>query len=77
MLPVSLAANPILILVLYQMAAEPALVLKVIPFTVDPAQTLCELPPPLELIDIVGVGLTVILTESVAVQPLAPVPITV
>jgi hypothetical protein len=76
MLPVSVAANPILILVLYQMAPTPALVLKVIAFTVDPTQTLCVLPPPLELIEIVGVGFTVTFTESFAVQPLAPVAVT-
>ena len=73
----SLAVNPIFILVLYQMAPTPAAVLNVIPFTVEPTQTLCELTPPLELIEIVGVGFTVILTESVLVHPLAPVPITV
>lgn len=77
MLPVSVTANPILVLVLYQIAPTPALVLKLIPFTVEPEQTFCELPAPLELIDTVGVWFTVILTESVLVHPLAPVPVTV
>ena len=63
--------------VLVQLGTEPALVLKVIPFTGAPAQTVWLFPPPPELMDIVGVGLTITFTESLAVQPLASVPLTV
>ena len=73
MLVVPEAAIPTFILEFVQFTATPAAVLKEIACTVFPEQTIWVLPGLVELIVIVGVGLTVTRTESFFTQPLAPV----
>ena len=67
------AAIPTFILEFVQFTVTPVAVLKEMGCTVFPEQITCVLPGAVELIVIVGVGLTVTRTESFFTQPLAPV----